>query len=156
MGQAHSKSRITFVNWVKALMLSPGILFSTGYLIIYFLTSAYLNSGVKNTILREVETATGNRYVCSVDYLRAGIDLHSVTLRNIELRPVSQRFQSENNSTVVSIPNLCVEPINLCNLLISHQSAQRSTREISRQILGVNERSNLFSANESNRTFPGD
>lgn len=145
MGKAHSENRITFVKWLKALMLSPGILFSTGYLIIYLLTNAYLNSDVKNTILREVETATGNRYICSVDHLRAGIDLHSVTLQNIELRPVSKGFQTENSGSVVSIPNLCIDPINLCNLLISRQSAERSTREISRQILDANTHLLVFS-----------
>lgn len=148
MGKAHSESRITFVNWLKALTLSPGILFSAGYLIIYLLTNAYLNSEVKNTILREVETGTGNRYTCSVDHLRAGIDLHSVTLRNIELRPTGKQLQTENSGSAVSIPNLCIEPINLCNLLISPQSAERSTREISRQILDSNIHLLVFSPSQ--------
>ena len=148
MGKAHPENRITLFNWLKALMLSPGILFSTGYFIIYLLTNVYLNSEVKNTILREVEIATENRYTFSVDHLRAGIDLHSVTLWNLELRPVKKQFQSENNGNTVSIPNIRIKQINLCNLLISKQSLERSTKEISRQILDINNHLLVFSPSQ--------
>lgn len=162
MGTAHSERNITLVNWLKALTLSPGILFSAGYLAIYIMTNVYLNSEIKGTILQEVETATENRYTFSIERLHAGIDLHSVTLQNLEFKPVKKQYQEENTCQA-SIPNLCVEQLNLCNLLFSRQTAEHSTREISRQILDkfstsamcfysrlLNEPSYRFFANESN------
>ena len=129
--------KITFVNWLKALALSPGILFSTGYLVIYFLTNSYLNREFKENISQAIEAATDNRYTLSVEHLRAGLDLHSVTLQHLELTPVEQQHQTATGDSV-SIRRLCVERINLCNLLFSKQTVERSTREISRRILDTN------------------
>lgn len=138
MGKSHPERKLTFVNWLKALALSPGILFSAGYLAMYLLTNAYLNNEFKDTILQEIESATENRYTFSVEHLRAGIDLRSVTLKNLELRSVKKQHEGENNSNI-SIRNLYIkEHINLCNLLFSKQCVERSTREISRQILDTN------------------
>lgn len=128
---------ITFANWLKALMLSPGILFAAGYLIIYLLTNSYLNREFKDDISQAIETATDNRYTFSVEHLRAGLDLHSVTLRHLELTPVKKQHQAATKSSV-SIQQLCIKQINLCNLLFSKQTAERSTREISRRILDSN------------------
>jgi hypothetical protein len=137
MGRFYSEKTITFINWLKALALSPGVLFSVGYLVIYLLTNVYLNSALKSTILQEIETATENRYTISVEHLRAGIDLQSVTLRNLEFVPVTnQNLQGENSS--ISLPNLYVEQVNLCNLLFSRKCVEHSTREISRHILCIN------------------
>lgn len=129
--------KITFTCWLKALTLSPGILFFAGYLVIYLLTNSYLNRELKEEISQAIEIATDNRYTLSVEHLRAGLDLHSVTLRHLELTPVKKQHQTATNSSV-SIRQLCVEQINLCNLLFSKQTAERSTREISRRILDSN------------------
>ncbi|UZJ40523.1 hypothetical protein OO006_09145 [Prosthecochloris sp. SCSIO W1101] len=137
MGRSYSEKTITFINWLKALALSPGVLFSAGYLVIYLLTNVYLNSALKNTILQEIETATENRYTISVEHLRAGIDLQSVTLRNLEFIPVKKQNRQEENSSL-SLPNLHIEQVNLCNLLFSRQCVEHSTREISRHILCIN------------------
>ncbi|PWW82094.1 hypothetical protein CR164_07080 [Prosthecochloris marina] len=137
MGRSYSEKTITFINWLKALALSPGVLFSAGYLVIYLLTNVYLNSALKNTILQEIETATENRYTISVEHLRAGIDLQSVTLRNLEFIPVKKQNQQEENPGL-SLPNLHIEQVNLCNLLFSRQCVEHSTREISRHILCIN------------------
>ncbi len=137
MGKKDSYSKITFANWLKALTLSPGILFSAGYLVIYLLTNTYLNREFKDTILQEIETATENRYTLSVEHLRAGIDLQSVTLRNLELKPVHNQLSAENSGNI-SIPSLNVGEMNLCNILFSKPCVERSTREISRRILDSN------------------
>ena len=137
MGRSYSEKTITFINWLKALALSPGVLFSVGYLVIYLLTNVYLNSALKSTILQEIETATENRYTISVEHLRAGIDLQSVTLRNLEFIPVKKQNQQEENPGL-SLPNLHIEQVNLCNLLFSRQCVEHSTREISRHILCIN------------------
>lgn len=129
--------KITFTRWLKALTLSPGILFSAGYLVIYLLTNSYLNRELKEEISQAIEIATDNRYTLSIEHLRAGLDLHSVTLRHLELIPVKKQHQIATSSSV-SIRQLCVEQINLCNLLFSKQTAERSTREISRRILDSN------------------
>ena len=136
-GKTDPDRKITFTNWLKALALSPGILFPTGYLVIYFLTNSYLNREFKENISLAIEAATDNRYTLSIEHLRAGLDLHSVTLQHLELNPVEKQHQTASGNSV-SIRQLCVEPINLCNLLFSKQTAERSTRKISQRILDTN------------------
>lgn len=146
MEKVHSEKKLTFLKWLTALTLSPGILFSAGYLAIYLVTNIYLNRDFKDTIQQEVETATENLFDFSVEKLHAGISLRSVTLRNLELRPVRKQVQG-NYSGSVSIPNISIEQINLCNLLFSKKCAENSTREITKQILESNHLS-VFSHNQ--------
>ena len=136
MEKVHSEKKLTFLNWLIALTLSPGILFSAGYLAIYLMTNIYLNRDFKDAILQEVETATENRFDFSVEKLHAGITLRSLTLQNLELRPV--RKQVQGNYSGSTIPNISIEQINLCNLLFSKKCAENSTREITKQILDSN------------------
>lgn len=136
MEKVHSEKKLTFLNWLIALTLSPGILFSAGYFAIYLMTNIYLNRDFKDTILQEVETATENRFDFSVEKLHAGITLRSLTLQNLELRPVSKQVQGNYSGS--TIPNISIEQINLCNLLFSKKCAENSTREITKQILDSN------------------
>jgi len=126
--------KITVANWLKALALSPGILFSTGYLLIYLLTNAHLNSEIKQTVSRTVEAASDNHYALSIEHLRAGLDLHSVTLEDLGLTPTNRNLP-EKTENCFSVRELCLDDINLCNLLFSKKATERSTREISRRIL---------------------
>jgi len=126
--------KITIANWLKALALSPGILFSTGYLLIYLLTNSYLNSEFKKTISRTVEAASDNHYALTIEHLRAGFDLQSVTLEDLGLTPASQDLP-ETAENCFSIRELCLDDINLCNLLFSKKAMERSTKEISKRIL---------------------
>ena len=126
--------KITVANWLKALALSPGILFSTGYLLIYLLTNAYLNSEIKKTISRTVEATSDNHYALSIEHLRAGFDLQSVTLEDLGLTPANQAIP-ETTKNCFSVQELFLDDINLCNLLFSKKAMERSTREISRRIL---------------------
>ncbi|NEX14001.1 MAG: hypothetical protein C1941_04815 [Prosthecochloris sp.] len=126
--------KITVANWLKALGLSPGILFSAGYLLIYLLTNSYLNSEFKKTISRTVEAASDNHYSLTIGHLRAGFDLHSLTLEDLGLTPADQDLP-ETAENCFSVRKLCLDDINLCNLLFSKKAMERSTREISRRIL---------------------
>ena len=136
--ETYDQSRkITVDKWLKALALSPGILFTAGYLVIYLLTNAYLNRELKVSISEAIGSATENRYTLSIEQLRAGLDLHSVTVQYLELTPVmkTQHHAAANGS--VSIRELCIDDLDLCNLLFSKESAEHSTREISRLILAA-------------------
>lgn len=41
---------LTFANWLKALLLSPGTMFSAGYLVLFLLTNSYLDNTIKKCI----------------------------------------------------------------------------------------------------------
>ncbi len=125
---------ITAGKWLKALALSPGILFSIGYLAICFFTNFYLNREFKENISQTVQVATDNRYTLSIETLRAGLDLHSITLRHIELIPVAQSDRRKP-AQKVSIRQLSIEERNLGNLLFSKQTAERLVRQTASRIL---------------------
>jgi hypothetical protein len=48
------------INWCKALMLSPGVLFPAAYLLVYTSTNIYLNADFKKNLARSVKQTTGS------------------------------------------------------------------------------------------------
>ncbi len=131
-------------NWLKALLLSPGPLFCTGYLVMYVLTNLHLNGILKEKVAAAVETATGHRYDLSIERLSAGFALDSVTLERLDIVPVGGP-PGKRVSESVRIRELRVRHLDLSTLLFSRETAARSTLEISRHILDSN-REQLLSA----------
>ncbi len=59
------------INWLKALMLSPGILFPAGYLLVYLSTNIYLNADFKKNLSTSVNQSTGNTWHISIKSLKS-------------------------------------------------------------------------------------
>lgn len=127
---------LSFPNWLKALLLSPGILFCAAYLAVYLLTNVYLERELKTDIAESCSTASGNRYSLSIDHLSAGLDFRSVRLENLELFPTKQPAGGIVPERIV-IPELLVDKLDLCNLLFSRKTAEQAAGTISRSILDV-------------------
>ncbi len=123
-------------NWLKALMLSPGVLFPAGYLLVYLSTHIYLNVEFKKTLSQCISQATGNTWQVSIKSLKPGLILDSVTLNHIEF---TQTKGSEQNiqtpAQTITIQSLNIPCPDLEKLLFSHTERVSSTKAVCEKIL---------------------
>ena len=123
-------------NWLKALMLSPGMLFPAAYLLLYLSTNIYLNIDFKKNLYQSVSKATGNTWQVSIKSLRSSLILDSVTLNQIELTPVTRPENPGKRSChPIIINKLEIAYPELEKLLFSRKERQRSTKALCEKIL---------------------
>ena len=117
-------------------MLSPGILFPAGYLVLYISTNIYLNSDFKKNISRSFNTATGDNWQISVKSLKSGLFLDSVTLNHIELTKRGMADQSNKVTyRTITIKRLEIPYPDLQKLLFSSAERLSSTQTVYEKIL---------------------
>jgi hypothetical protein len=123
-------------NWLKALMLSPGVLFPAGYLLVYLSTNIFLNADFKKNLAQSVHQATGNTWQVSIKSLKSGLILDSVTLNDIELTPTgTPESNLQHPAHTITITTLDIPCPNLEKLLFSHTERILSTKVICKKIL---------------------
>ena len=117
-------------------MLSPGVLFPAGYLLLYLSTNIYLNAEFKNNLSKSVNKATGNTWHISIKSMKSGWVLNSVTLNHIELTKTKAhgKIESADNSAI-TINNLEIPVPNLEKLLFSSADRTLSTNTVCEKIL---------------------
>uniref|UniRef100_Q3ATB0 Uncharacterized protein n=1 Tax=Chlorobium chlorochromatii (strain CaD3) TaxID=340177 RepID=Q3ATB0_CHLCH len=71
------------LNWLKALLLSPGMLFPATYLLLYFSTTLYLNTALKSEVIKTL-MPMGH---ISVRTVTTDMTLERITLHNVTLQP---------------------------------------------------------------------
>ncbi|NMW20597.1 MAG: hypothetical protein HKK67_02970 [Chlorobiaceae bacterium] len=123
-------------NWLKAFMLSPGVLFPAGYLVLYFSINIYLNADFKNNLSQSVNRATGNTWQTSITSLRSGLVLDTVTLNHIELtrvRLLNDRVQ--NGSHTITINTIEIPIPSIQKLLYSPAERLSTTNALCEKIL---------------------
>jgi len=118
------------INWCKALILSPGVLFPAAYLLVYTSTNIYLNAQFKMNLAQSVKQATGSTWEISIKSLSSDLILDSVTLNHIELRATGAHEQSS-----ITIPSIEVNCTDLQKLLFSPAKRISSTEAICEKIL---------------------
>jgi hypothetical protein len=124
------------INWLKALILSPGVLFPAGYLLVYLSTNIFLNADFKKNIAQSVNQATGNTWLVSIKSLKSGLILDSVTLNDIELTQTgTPESHLQHQAHTITIPTLEIPCPNLEKLLFSHAERILSTKVICKKIL---------------------
>jgi len=123
-------------NWLKALMLSPGILFPAGYLLIYLSSNIYLNTDFKKNLSESINEATGNTWQVSIRSLKSGLILDSITLNNIELTPTkTSESNGQHSNHTITIPTLQMPCPNLEKLLFCRTERVWSMQAICKKIL---------------------
>ncbi len=117
-------------------MLSPGILFPAGYLVLYLSTNIYLNSDFKKNLSQSFNTATDNNWQISVKSLKSGLFLDSVTLDHIELkkREMPERNNKETDRTII-IKTLEIPYPDLQKLLFSSTERLSSIQTVHEKII---------------------
>ncbi|MFZ4525015.1 MAG: hypothetical protein ACOYOE_05570 [Chlorobium sp.] len=124
------------INWLKALLLSPGVLFPAGYLLVYLSTNIFLNADFKKNIAHSVHQATGNTWQVNIKSLKSGLILDSVTLNDIELTPArTPESNLQPPAHTITIQTLEIPCPNLEKLLFSPKERLLSTQVICKKIL---------------------
>jgi hypothetical protein len=124
------------INWMKALLLSPGTLFPAAYLLVYLATNVYLNADYKLNLLQSIHHATGNTWQIRIKSLKPSLVLDCVTLNHIELTPIAQ---PESNGAdahhTITIKTLAIPFPDLEKVLFSPDERLSSTEKICKKIL---------------------
>jgi hypothetical protein len=127
------------INWLKALVLSPGVLFPAGYFCVYLSTNIYLNTEFKKSLAQSVSEASGNTLEISIESLKPGLILDSVTLNSIKLTPTGEHGSyRQMNSQPVTISTIEIASPDLEKVLFSPAERLSSTLAISEKILSDN------------------
>lgn len=122
-------------------MLSPGILFPMGYLLLYLSTNIFLNDKYKKDLTRSFNHETGNSRQISIKSLKAGFIFDSVTLNQIELTSASPSHAAKSRTGEKTTINCMKIPSpNLQKLLYSRSEIQASTKNICKLILAEEHR----------------
>jgi hypothetical protein len=124
------------INWVKALLLSPGILFPAAYLMVYLATGLYLNADFKMNLSRSINLASGNTWQISIKSLKPSLILDSVTLDHIKLTPTDQLQNNEPDTLhAITIKTLEIPWPGLEKVLFSRNERLSSTNTVCKKIL---------------------
>lgn len=124
------------INWVKALLLSPGMLFPAAYLMVYLATGLYLNADFKMNLSRSINMATGNAWQISIKSLKPSLVLDSVTLNHIELTPTDQLQNNEPDTLhAITIKALEIPWPGLEKVLFSRNERISSANTVCKKIL---------------------
>ncbi|NTV60038.1 MAG: hypothetical protein HGA77_01875 [Chlorobiaceae bacterium] len=118
-------------NWLKAFMMSPGVLFPSAYLLFYFSTSIFLNTGFKNELCRTYSTATHGSRNLSIGSLKADFDCRSVTISGIE----SSSAGASKNKAPRTIDKFEIRVTDITGFLASTSVRNRSAMAICEKII---------------------
>jgi hypothetical protein len=117
-------------------MLSPGVLFPSGYLLLYLSTNIYLNGDFKKNLSESVQNATGNTWHISIKSLQSDLVLDTVILNHIEL---TKAAMPENRADIarstITINTLEIPLPNLQQLLFNSSERLTSTNALCDKIL---------------------
>lgn len=149
MNQGESNGR----KWFTALMLSPGMLFTAAYLVVWMSTNFYLHHRFREQLTRTFDAAAGSRYRLSVGDLGTSLDLNSLTLKHLELTPVSPRDKARPEPIRIEKIDFACPEIGL--FLFRPSSVEVTTRQLSRQLL-IRCRVEALSMNEKPHPSPAD
>jgi hypothetical protein len=122
-------------KWLTALMLSPGMIFTLAYLLVWLSTNLYLDNTFKSNLKRSFTSDAGVQYKLVVGSLRSRPDLNTLTLKRLELIPISNGKNDRTNGPNLQIEELQVPCPDLCLFPFRPSEATVSAHHISREIL---------------------
>ena len=122
-------------KWLTALMLSPGVIFTSAYLVVWLVTNLYLDKTFKDDLKRSFTSDAGLQYRLSIGSLRSGPDLNSLTLKRLELIPLGNGENEKTKIPGLQIAELQVHCPDLCFFPFRPKEATRSVHQVSLEIL---------------------
>ncbi|MDT9547192.1 MAG: hypothetical protein RI826_07640 [Chlorobium phaeovibrioides] len=120
-------------KWLKAFLLSPGVLFTAGYLLCYLAATLSLNMGFKTALTRSLERKTDSTLTLSVESLNAGPGLDSILLSTVWLGPAGT--DGTRGPGTLSIASLEVPCPSLLLFPLSKATLESSAESLSGTIL---------------------
>jgi hypothetical protein len=123
------------MKWITALMLSPGVIFSAAYLVVWLLTNVYLDHTFKELLKRSFISATGRHYRLNIASLSSGPALDTITLKQLELIPLAVAGSADEARSGRQIAEIEISCPDLGFLFFRPAAAKDSTQNISLEIL---------------------
>jgi len=114
-------------KWLKAFLVSPGVLFTAGYLLCYLAATLSLSMGFKTALTRSFEKKTDSALSLSVESLHADPSLNSITLSTVQITPAgTDRANGPGSLSIASLkvpcPDLLLFPLSKATLESSAES----------------------------------
>jgi len=124
------------INWLKALILSPGILFPTAYLFVYLSTSIYLNNAFKTELYQSIDRASGRNVTIKVESISPNLQLDTMILHSIDVIPAeSDESKNQPSQQIKRTHALAIRCPNLQQLLFNKEKRRSSITVISTTLL---------------------
>lgn len=102
-------SRESGKKWFTALILSPGMIFASAYLMVWVSLNLWLDHSFKHHLKQLFITEAGQQYRIDIGSLRSGADLNSLTLKNLELTPIRNAENQRTRRAALEIAELRIE-----------------------------------------------
>lgn len=119
-------------SWIKALLLSPGMLFLFGYLAIYSVASVRMNGTFREQVQQRYQGSIGNTHTLTIGSIEPEFGMNAITLSRVEMTPTEQCPQ--NLRRHISVKKLALAFPELEKTLFSRRKLQESTALVCRKI----------------------
>ncbi|MDP8306465.1 MAG: hypothetical protein RAO75_08195 [Candidatus Chlorobium antarcticum] len=120
-------------KWLKAFLLSPGVLFTAGYLLCYLAATISLNMGFKTALTRSLEKKSHSTLDFSVESLNAGPGLDRITLSTVRITPAGT--DGARSTGTLCIASLEVPCPDLLFFALNREALESSAENLSGTIL---------------------
>ncbi len=121
------------MKWLKALMLSPGVLFALAYIALWNATNLYLDHTFRGKLGRAFSAAAGSRYSLTIGSLGIGPDCSTLTLKRLEMVAVGARNGTLPHRIILDKLDIRCPEIGL--IFIMPSMAEAATMQVSKALL---------------------
>jgi hypothetical protein len=122
-------------KWLTALILSPGMIFASAYLLVWLSMNLWLNYNFKHHLKQIFTAETGQQYRIDIGSLRSEADLNSLTLKQLELTPVGGTENQRTNRSAFQIEELRIECADISFFPFKPADELLTLRKVCRAIL---------------------
>lgn len=123
------------LKWLTAFILSPGMIFTTAYFLVWLSTNIYLARTFKPQLQNLIVTENGQRYQLDIGSLRSGLDLNSITLKKLALTPLDQNQNHETTPSALHIDEIRIDCPDIGIFPFDQGETMLSMHLLSRKIL---------------------
>jgi hypothetical protein len=126
------RNAVNPLSWLKALLLSPGMLFLFGYLAIYCTASIYMNGTFKKELQERYIRSRGSTHSVTIGSIRPDIGMNAITISRIELTPTESCPEKERRHVILD--KLALALPELEKTLFSNRRLRESTSLVCNKI----------------------
>jgi hypothetical protein len=122
-------------KWLTALILSPGMIFASAYLVVWLSMNLWLDHNFKHHLKQIFANEAQQQYQIDIGSLRPGADLNSLTLKKLELTPLGGTENQRTNRSVFQIEELRIECADISFFPFKPADELLTLRKVRRAIL---------------------
>jgi len=129
------KKRGPVQKWLTAFILSPGMIFTLAYVLVWLGTNLWLDNAFKRHLKQVFISETGQRYQLDVHSLRTGPCLNSIILKKLELSPLEAPENQGTKQANLQIAELRIDWPELSFLPFRPSDELHSMQKVAKKIL---------------------